>query len=335
MSVETANHQPTVNILVPTYNRANYLRETIQSVLVQTYENIEVLVFDDASPDNTPSVMAEFLAEPRVAYVRHSTNLGMAGNWKAAIEAATGEFFCLLNDDDTLEPDFIESLLFPLLNNEDLILSFCDHWIMDSKGLRLCEESEKNTRQWNRSSLEGRLQDFAYSALVDRSSYIGATLFRRSTVISDFIDERAKGFADAWLFYQYVKTGYGAYYIPKRLMNYRVHSGGMSRTQSWRPYMTEGNLFWYQQMLSDPEMSGIHKFIEAEMASVLTEHGLGLLASGKHREAYHAFKESLQLKRRAKALAGYSLASLGSLGTTTVVMLKNLRQTVRKAKEKD
>lgn len=67
MPVTNNSSQSTVNIIVPTYNRANYLRETLRSVLAQTYTNIEVLVLDDASPDNTPSVVAEFWLIPALS----------------------------------------------------------------------------------------------------------------------------------------------------------------------------------------------------------------------------------------------------------------------------
>lgn len=326
MPIVNTNHQPLVNILIPTYNRANYLRETIQSVLAQTYQNMEVLVFDDASPDNTSEVVAEFGHDPRVVYVRHAQNLGMAENWKAAIAAATGEFFCLLNDDDTLEPEFVESLLVPLLNDEKLIFSFCDHWVMNSKSLRQSKASDRNSRDYHRHMLPaGGLQNCHYSVAIDRCPYIGATLFRKSLISADFIDEKAKGFADAWLFYQCVKTGFGAYYVPKRLMNYREHGEGMSRTCRWRQYMTEGHLYWYHQMLNDQTVSDIHSYIQTEMPSVLTVHGLALLASGKHHEAHQALEKSLHLKPSSKALIAYGLASLGPLGTNTFLTLKQLR----------
>lgn len=331
MNVVNAKHQPTVDILIPTYNRADYLRETLQSVLAQTYKNLKVIVFDDASPDNTSAVVAEFCSDPRIVYVRHTKNLGMAENWKAVIAAATGDFFCLLNDDDTLETEFVENLVNPLINDENLILSFCNYWIMNSLGVRLEVASDKNSRRFQVDTLvPGRLQNFTYSAIVARSPYIGATLFRKNLVSADFIDERAQGFADAWLFYQCAKTGFGGYYIPKRLMNYREHSAGMSRTQCWRQYMTEGNLFWYQQMLADQDVSSIHSFLQADMPNILTLHGLALLTSGNYQGAYQVLEKAWLLKKNIKTLVAYSFASFGPLGMKSFLKLKQLRDAVLK-----
>ena len=106
--------KPLVTILIPTYNRAEFLREAIQSAVTQTHRELEILILDDASPDETAAVAAEFADDPRVTYVRHSKNLGITGNWRAGIERAKGEFFCLLHDDDTFEPTFVESLLLPM-----------------------------------------------------------------------------------------------------------------------------------------------------------------------------------------------------------------------------
>lgn len=319
--------QPPVTIIIPTYNRANYLREALQSALAQTYQNLEVLVFDDASPDNTSSVVAEFSADPRLSYMRNQSNLGIIGNWQTAIKAATGDFFCILHDDDTLEPGFIESLLSPLLNDEKLILSCCDVWEMNERGLRLTKESEESSLRWKRNELkQERLEDFVYSAAIDQSIPIGATLFRRSLVKPEFVSEQAQGAIDIWFIYQCAKTGYGAYYIPKRLMNYRAHSEGMSQSGRWRQYSVEGDLFRYEQILTDPTMSRIHKSIQAKKAVALYIYGTTLLASGQHRAAYHVLKKSLQLKLRSKTLVVYGMASLGSLGTQIVLMLYKLRE---------
>lgn len=333
MSVAINKSQPLVSIIVPTYNRANYLCETLRSALAQSYQNIEVLVFDDASPDNTSEVVAELFTDPRLIYVRHSKNLGINRNWKAGIEAVTGEFFCILNDDDTLDPEFIESLLDPLINNEDLILSTCDHWMVDVDGLRLDKESEEASQRFKRNELhQGCLQDFVYEAAVNQSIFIGTTLFRRSLVSPEFLHEKSQCSVDVWLLYQCARTGYGAYYTPKRLLNYRLHDNAMTWQRKWRRCITEGDLFRYEQILNDPKMSHLHPLIQPKLADTLSLHGINLLAAGEQQQAHQVLKKAWQLKRSTKTLLAYGLASLGSLGTTTLVTLQNLQASMRKAR---
>lgn len=313
-----------VSILIPTYNRAGYLREAIRSALAQTHENIEVLILDDASPDSTPAVAAEFRFDPRLHYLRHPKNLGITGNWRAGIEAATGSFFCLLHDDDTFAPTFVETLLRPMMDDHDLLLTFCDHWVMDAEGNRLEQVSDEVSGRFKRDVLrKGRLSDFAYSAMINLSIPAGASLFRRSVVTPEFIDSRAQGSIDAWLMYQCVKTGYGAYYIPDRLMNYRTHPGGMSVSMPLQ--MGEGHLFRYRQMLADPELKPLRVMVQQQLSEALTGHGLALLADGKPRQSRHSLAEALRLKLSLRTFCGYLLACGGNAGNKALTYVRRCR----------
>jgi len=101
--------RPLVTIAMPTYNRADgYLTEALDAALAQTYSPLEILVSDNCSSDGTPDLMAEY-DDPRIRYVRHDTNLGAQGNFEYCLDAARGEFFVMLHDDDRMDPDFVET----------------------------------------------------------------------------------------------------------------------------------------------------------------------------------------------------------------------------------
>ena len=310
-----------VSILIPTYNRADYLREAIQSALAQTHPNIEVVVLDDASPDHTADVVAEFAADPRLRYIRHPQNQGIAGNWRAGIEAITGDFFCLLHDDDTFAPTFVEALLEPLIQDNSLILAFCDQWFIDASGDRLQEETDSYARRFKRDTLvAGRIADFGCVALVDASVPVGATLFRKTMVPSSFIADQAKGAIDAWLFYQCVKTGYGAFYVPERLMNYRSHSGGMSVGMPL--YMAEGHLFRYGAMLTDPEFASLYPAIQQMRAETLTCCGIDLLAQGDTENARRKLWEAMRTRISLRDIVALALSCGGQAGVRATVRLR-------------
>src|SRR5690348_12916694 len=97
-----------VSVLIPTYNRSWGLRAALNSALEQTWHDLEVIVCDDASADDTQDVVAEF-KDPRLTYFRQPKNAGMVGNWGKAIDLATGEALILLADDDVLRPSFVQS----------------------------------------------------------------------------------------------------------------------------------------------------------------------------------------------------------------------------------
>ncbi|MGE3834827.1 MAG: glycosyltransferase family 2 protein [Acidimicrobiia bacterium] len=98
---------PRVSIGIPTWNRADLLRECIASVLAQTETDFELWVFDNASTDHTPEVVASF-DDPRIHYVRNPENLGNQPNSTKAMRAGSAEYHVMLFDDDYLLPTCLE-----------------------------------------------------------------------------------------------------------------------------------------------------------------------------------------------------------------------------------
>jgi glycosyltransferase involved in cell wall biosynthesis len=101
---------PRVTVVIPTYNRAHYLCEAIQSALNQSYTDFEIVVADNASTDNTAEVVAGF-KDPRIRYYRHHTNIGMTLNWQFTFSQASTEFVAALPDDDLHLPDHLATAI--------------------------------------------------------------------------------------------------------------------------------------------------------------------------------------------------------------------------------
>ncbi|GAB4450658.1 MAG: hypothetical protein OHK0041_12800 [Anaerolineales bacterium] len=95
---------PKVSVIIPTYGGAPHLGEAIQSVLNQTWQDFELIVVNDASPDNTDEVVAQF-DDPRIRCIRHETNRGVALARKTGVMASRGEIIAHLDQDDLYHPD--------------------------------------------------------------------------------------------------------------------------------------------------------------------------------------------------------------------------------------
>jgi glycosyltransferase involved in cell wall biosynthesis len=102
-----AEQQPLVSICIPVYNAEKTIAETIRSILGQTYRNMEVLVLDNASTDNTPAVLAEF-SDPRLRIYRNDINIGAERNFSKAVQSAKGEYIALFHADDVYLPQMVE-----------------------------------------------------------------------------------------------------------------------------------------------------------------------------------------------------------------------------------
>ena len=96
---------PLVSVVLATYNRAYVLEDTLRMVLAQTLGDFELIVCDDGSTDETPTVMAEWATrDPRIVYVRQARNLKTAGNVRHGIAMAKAELVAVLHDSDVYDP---------------------------------------------------------------------------------------------------------------------------------------------------------------------------------------------------------------------------------------
>ena len=103
----TSKALPLVTIGIPTYNRADgYLKQALNSAVNQTYQNIEIIVSDNCSTDNTEGVVEGF-NDSRIRYVKHNENIGANNNFNYCLEQAKGSYFLLLHDDDLIDNDFV------------------------------------------------------------------------------------------------------------------------------------------------------------------------------------------------------------------------------------
>lgn len=108
--------QPFVSVIIPTYNRAHIIHRAITSVLQQTYQNLEIIIVDDASKDETEAVISSFQDE-RIRYIRHPENYGGADARNTGISAASGEYITFLDSDDVWLPNKVELQLQCLINH--------------------------------------------------------------------------------------------------------------------------------------------------------------------------------------------------------------------------
>ncbi len=123
---------PRVSVIILTRNRAHMLPTAIESVLGQTFRDIELIVVDDASTDDTPSVVAHY--GPRVRYVRKPHNEGEAAGRNTGLHAAIGEFIAFLDDDDYYFPEKIALQVRMLDARPEIGLAYCRFVYADAQG---------------------------------------------------------------------------------------------------------------------------------------------------------------------------------------------------------
>jgi glycosyltransferase involved in cell wall biosynthesis len=117
--------RPLVSFVVPCYRLAHFLPECVNSILSQTYEHLEVLIMDDCSPDETPSVARTF-RDRRVRHIRNETNLGHLRNYNKGIQLSKGQFVWLMSADDKLRKAYaLERYVHLMSANPEAGYVFC------------------------------------------------------------------------------------------------------------------------------------------------------------------------------------------------------------------
>lgn len=113
----TCMEHPLVSVIIPVYKVEPYLRQCMDSVLAQTYTNLEVILVDDGSPDGCPAICDEYAKNDARVRVIHKENGGLSDARNAGIRAATGEWICFVDSDDIVQVQFIEFLLSSAMEN--------------------------------------------------------------------------------------------------------------------------------------------------------------------------------------------------------------------------
>ncbi len=124
--------EPLVSVIVPVYNVAPYLREALDSVIHQTYQNLEIIIVDDGSTDESGKICEEYLKDLRVQVI-HQENKGLSGARNTGLDCISGEYVAFLDSDDAFYPEMIESMLAVLIRNK-VDLAACSFGLYRTEG---------------------------------------------------------------------------------------------------------------------------------------------------------------------------------------------------------
>ena len=126
-----------VSVIVPVYNTEKYLKNCIDSLLKQNFENYEIIVINDLSPGNAEEIIKSY-NDKKIVYIKNKTNKGIGYNRNLGIKKAKGEYVCFIDSDDYVKEDFI-SKMYNYSKENNLDLCVCDYVNVDEEGNKLKE----------------------------------------------------------------------------------------------------------------------------------------------------------------------------------------------------
>lgn len=203
---------PRVSVVVPCYNLGAFLAEAVDSVLGQSFTDVDILIVDDGSTDPDTKAVLDTFRRPKTRVLR-SENRGLPGARNLGTAQTSGEFLCFLDADDLLEPHMLAHSVAAL--DAAPSIAFASHW------LRTFGAEEWD---WTPSSCD-------FPALLDMNTVNGSALVRRSALdmVGGFDETFLDGCEDWDLWITMVERGYPGTIIPEFLFRYRRRLGSMSQ----------------------------------------------------------------------------------------------------------
>ena len=214
---------PKVSVVIPTYNRARFIDEAIQSVLAQTFVDFEIVIVDDGSTDNTKEVVDSF-KDHRIRYT-YQENQGLPAAGNRGFELSRGEYIAFFSSDDVLVENALEKGVEVLDRHPEVAFSYGQAYLMDERGHVFGLRKVKHKRSSVRRGIE-EIREFLVSGYHIPTMTV---MVRRNCLFEVGLFDHAfrSGAEDFDLMVRLAKRYDGAY-IAEPLAKYRIHSGSIS-----------------------------------------------------------------------------------------------------------
>lgn len=209
--------KPKVSVIIPAYNSDRFIRETIDSVLNQTYRDFELIVVDDGSSDRTADIISSY--KDRLIYIRKE-NEGISTARNRGIEIARGEYLAFIDHDDIWFPEFLEEVVAELDKNKEARLCFANTYVMDGE--------KKRTRTL--FDICPPHKGMVFEKLV-KGNFIPVitTVIRREVFEEVGLFDPRYRIAEDWDIFLKISKRYPITFIDRPLAEYRIHEASFSR----------------------------------------------------------------------------------------------------------
>lgn len=270
---------PRVSVCIPTYNGSTYLKECLDSIISQTFKDIEILIVDDHSADNCIEIAQSYADQDnRFRIVINDKNLGLVRNWNQCVLLSRGEWIKFLFQDDLLEPNCIEKMLSVCCDNTEMVV--CKRQIIFE------DDTEELKNEFYRY-----IENHNMDKIFDNEKEISAEMFCckvLDNMVYNFIGEPTAVMLNRRVFYKYgmfnpnlislcdleywlrVGTNSGLVYIPEILAQFRRHRKGATfiDEKSRRFRMQIDNLVCLHEFIFNPIFKQLRYYAENSQPAV-------------------------------------------------------------------
>ena len=259
-------HNPLVSIIIPTYNRSELMRETLQSVQIQSYHNWECIVVDDCSTDNTIFILNEFIKEDsRFILLNNKRTKGAPGARNIGIENARGEYLYFFDSDDIMYSDLLFSFLKEFESNKEIDFCCCENEFFNSSEIVKRSNNSKLIH-----NIESHLENYGFTT---------QSFFTKKNVINSigFWNESLHRLQDVEYFSRLFSTNKKGLWIDKILFKIRIHENNISST--WNEKTSE-SLINVHKIIAVRFQNKLSEKLKVILGRRITAFSISALASG-------------------------------------------------------
>ena len=147
------NDKPKVSLGIPIFNESKYILETVNSLINQTYENVEIIAIDNNSDDKSFNILENLSKkDSRLKIFKNTKNIGMSENFNLVFKKSTGKYFAWIGAHDVYEKEFVEKLVYKLETTHNAAVAFSNISKIDSEGKKFEINKETGFELYSSSS---------------------------------------------------------------------------------------------------------------------------------------------------------------------------------------
>lgn len=295
------NGSPFFSIVIPTYNRAEFIEKTLKSVLEQTYEHYEVIVVDNCSTDNTEEVLRPYIESNRIRFIKHDENYERARSRNTGMAAARGDFVTFLDSDDLMYPDNLKDAASFALKNPDLK---CFHNLYD-----FVDENGRVVWHYTFPPLKNQIKAIALGNFM---SCIGDFIHREIYQNYRFDTNPVVTGAEDWDFWLRVLADYKVGRIEKINSGVVQHGGRSVNTQNISN-LQKGLQYVVNKLKTDPHLAQTYRpYLKRIEANSLVYLAILSNTSRVHKQAlrylYRALSKDFSVLATARFVRVFQIA---------------------------
>lgn len=247
-----------ISVIIPIYNVEHYLVDCLNSIVNQTYNNLEIILVNDGSPDNCGAICDQYAIKDQRIRVIHKENGGLSDARNVGLDMCIGDYISFVDSDDVIHPNFYDTLLKVILDYK-VDIAFCSiNQFEESFSFPRYISNSCDIIVWDRKEFRNSIFDFSYYPEIVTAC---SKLYKRN-YFEKLRFERGRIYEDTIILHHIVELTHKCVYIKQPLYYYRYNRESITKTSSGAEKKLEDALYALKQRVEFYKQLGMNQFVK-------------------------------------------------------------------------